>query len=122
VRAAVEPFLEAWEIMVALQQRRRNMRFEFDHAELVDRDPPGPGEPVELDVTLAARAGFSVALSMRLRAYPQPPAAFVASEDVRSDGTPTCARRMSPSRAHRGSFRSRCSRRSGDRNPHRRLR
>jgi hypothetical protein len=83
-RAVVTPFLDAWEIVAALARRSREMRFEFDHADVVDRNPPGPGEPIEAAVTFEARAGCSVAAKLIAASYPEPPVGFVASEDVRT--------------------------------------
>src|SRR5439155_24577432 len=77
-------FLDAWEITLALVRRRREMRFEFDYADLVDRNPPGPGEPVEASATLEARVAFSLVARALAPTYPDPPVGFVASEDVRT--------------------------------------
>jgi hypothetical protein len=54
-RAVVDPFLRAWELHICLEWGRGAIRFEFERAEIVDRNPPPPGEPVT--VALAASAG-----------------------------------------------------------------
>lgn len=49
-RQAVEGYLQAWELDVALQYDRSELHFVFDRSEIVDRDPrhrfrPGPLKP-----------------------------------------------------------------------------
>ncbi len=39
-RISVEEYLRAWEIDVALQRNRASLRFVFDGAKVIDRDPP----------------------------------------------------------------------------------
>src|SRR5206468_2275075 len=76
--------LNAWEIAFALQRGRRHIRFEFDCSEMVDRNPPGPGEPLEVGFSATARASCEFAAKITANVYPKPPAAFVASEDVQT--------------------------------------
>ena len=41
-RQAVEEYLRAWELNVALQYDSYELRFMFHNSEIVDRDPPPP--------------------------------------------------------------------------------
>jgi hypothetical protein len=84
-RTAVEPFLRAWELDVELSGRRGELRFTYEDAEVIDRDPPPAGHAV-----FDARAGIVTVASMETTAhvvrasYPAPPIAFRASPDVES--------------------------------------
>ncbi len=83
-RAAVDPFLRAWEIEAGLRSRyqRQLFRFEFDRAELIER-APSPGEIMA--ATLEGTTRLSAALStapVTLDAYAPAPIHFVASPDV----------------------------------------
>ena len=61
------------------------MKFEFENAEIIDRDPPSvePGRTVfAVDAGFYAVAGMSAKLSLTRSTYPEPPPRFVASPDV----------------------------------------
>lgn len=82
-RAAVEPFLRSWELDAALT-RGDIVRFVFEEADTVDRNPPPPGTS---QVVLLRMLGLSVAaeVTRAIReqlTYPQPPRSFVASPNV----------------------------------------
>lgn len=85
-REAVERYLRAWEIRhaLALGIGRMEFRFEFQRAELVDRDPPPPGEPqtIELKSLVHLRAIGSVTAHAQRAAYPAPPSDFALDPDV----------------------------------------
>jgi len=51
-RARVDPFVQSWEISAALQSRRRQVSFEYEDADVIDRDPPPPGEPQIIDAPI----------------------------------------------------------------------
>jgi hypothetical protein len=88
-KQAVEGYLRAWELDVALQYDRSELRFVFDRAKIVDRDPPPPPPPgtpqtVELEAAAIAVGSASVDLVVHRRRYPQPPHDFVADTDARA--------------------------------------
>jgi len=88
-RQAVEGYLRAWELYVALEYDRSELRFVFDRPKIVDRDPPPPlprGTPqtVELEAAAGAVGGASVNLVVHRRQYPRPPRDFVADTDSRA--------------------------------------
>jgi len=55
-QAALEQVLEAWTVKHALWAGRREFQFEFERAEVVDRDPPPPLVPGEPQVVAGAAA------------------------------------------------------------------
>jgi hypothetical protein len=76
-REAVEAILRPWEIFEAVHPRAIRLRFAFEEAEVVDRDPPplyleGRVEPA---VQLEARI-------LREQRFPEPPKEFALSPDV----------------------------------------
>ncbi len=84
-RSAVEPFLQDWEIHTALLQgSRREMRFEFRYAGVIDRDPPPPDS--KIDVTASGSLTFSSSISVEAqvikKSYPAVPTNFRANPDV----------------------------------------
>lgn len=83
-RSAVEPALRAWEILAALNAGRPQFEFEFDNAELIDRDPPPPGAPkvVHGKAALSLAAAISARASVEHGVYPPAPIGFVYDPDV----------------------------------------
>ena len=86
-RHAVEGYLRAWELDVALQYDSSELRFVFDESEIVDRDPPPPpppGPPRILTVSGIARGTSSASAQLQVlkREYPQPPCDFVVDTDA----------------------------------------
>lgn len=87
-RERVEPYFRAWEVDSAIRQNgRQEIRFEFEKAEVIDRNPapaPPPGSSHMVSgrardiVSTFARALGSVARSQ----YPTPPDQFVLSSDA----------------------------------------
>jgi hypothetical protein len=82
-RAAAQPLLDAWEISVALERGRRDMRFVFESADIMDRSPPPPGVQV-CNVGMAIEVDTAVGLTFTVIAhtYPEPPKGFVAGPEV----------------------------------------
>ena len=82
-RDAVEPLLTSWEVHVALANRDE-IAFEYEDAEVVDRNPPEPGD----DVVLRPDSGvYRMSLSepsihITRGKYPSPPEHFEASPEV----------------------------------------
>lgn len=87
-RRAVEGYMRAWELDVALQYDRSEMHFVFDRSEILDRDPPPPPPPgtnrvVELSGTAVSRSSAHAKLEVLKTKYPPPPTDFVADTDAR---------------------------------------
>lgn len=80
----VDPYLRAWEIDFALKRGRREMWFEFEGPELVDRSPPAPGDPIEMGGAGVSSTTGSVTGTISACAYPMPPDRFRASDEVRA--------------------------------------
>jgi hypothetical protein len=82
-RTGIEPFLRSWEIDADLRFDLGTIRFSFERAELIDRDPPPPGS----HVLMAGTARFTVTvhpatLTITRRTYPPPPTQFGVTVDV----------------------------------------
>lgn len=79
---AMDGFLRAWEIETDLKCNLGTIRFTYSHVDVVDRDPPPPGEPlaVTLEGCSVVTLNFSAICHLTLRRYPQPPEHFSASE------------------------------------------
>ena len=79
---AIEGFLRAWEIETDLKRNLGTIRFTYSRADVVDRDPPPPGEPlaVTLEGCSVVTLNSSAICHLTLRRYPQPPERFSASE------------------------------------------
>jgi hypothetical protein len=83
-REAVKSFLEGWEIDWALRNGgRREMKFVYEKANLVDREPRPPGATViNLEAGDSMFVGGEVLVVVNVSAYPAPPSAFRVSPDV----------------------------------------
>jgi hypothetical protein len=83
-RRRVEEYLRAWEIDVALRFGRGEVRFEFEGADVIDRDPPPPGTGVVIyaKAAMAAAGALTATGHVTRRQYPDPPDKFVVSPDV----------------------------------------
>ena len=71
-RAAVEPFLRAWELSAALQQGPGEFQFVYDSARVIDRDPPA-GPVQAASVLESARLTASAAAHVCRANYPPAP-------------------------------------------------
>jgi hypothetical protein len=83
-RRAIDPFLRAWEIEADLNSNVGMIRFKFDRADLIDRDPPPPGTPQFIHAKAVA-TGIAVgnaSLHVTYRKYPRPPAVFRTTTEV----------------------------------------
>lgn len=80
---AIEPFLRAWEIEADLKKNLGMIRFTYSHVDLIDRNPPLPGEPQPIQ-TVGFCSGVAIAenihIHVALGRYPEPPERFSASE------------------------------------------
>jgi len=83
-RKPVEDYLHAWELDVALHFGRREIRFIYENAEVVDRDPPPPGSPqvIHLSGISSGEAFGTATIHISRSQYPEPPALFRISPDV----------------------------------------
>lgn len=83
-RQAVEPFLRAWEMEADLTSNVGMIRFEFDRADVIDRDPLPPGSPQVLHVKGASSVSVagSVTVHVTRSKYPKPPMHFRATPEV----------------------------------------
>ena len=84
-RQAIDAFLHAWEIEADLTSNVGTIRFAFERAEVIDRDPLPAGSPQELKLTGMSMTTFggNVALHLTCRAYPEPPSSFSATPEVK---------------------------------------
>ena len=80
----VESFLRAWELSTALAFGRRELRYEFECLEVIDRDPPPPGGPqvVLVGTAVLHLTATAPTVHMTRRTYPDLPEGFAASPDV----------------------------------------
>lgn len=90
-RRSVERYLRSSEIDRALSAGRREIRFEFEGAEVIDRDPPKPGEPgapqvVEVEGIASAGAFATAAVVVTRGSYPTPPTDLILDADVETSG------------------------------------
>jgi len=83
-RRRVEEYLQAWEIDAALRPGREEVRFEFEEADVIDRDPPPPGSGHVIygEAAMAATGVLTATPHVTRRQYPDPPDKFVVSPDV----------------------------------------
>lgn len=81
-RDAVEPYLRAWEIQAALRGGIHDLQFEYDKAEIIDRDPT-PGI-VELSGNSLLSLTSSATLAVLRNKYPSPPSNFQIKPDIES--------------------------------------
>ena len=80
---AVEAYLRTWEIDAALGSNRAEIHFDFDSAEIIDRDPPPPGTTQVICAGSIVATGKLSMVVTRAR-YPDIPSNFVLSPDVES--------------------------------------
>lgn len=83
-RRVVEGFLSSWEIKTALELGRDEMRFQFEDSHVIDRNPPPPGSPknIQLSGTVVMTSNTSAILHVTRRKYPDPPTVFTVTPDV----------------------------------------
>lgn len=79
---AIEGFLRAWEIEADLKQNLGMIRFTYSGADVIDRDPPPPGDQHVHVAGFASGLAVSDFVTCHLTAsrYPSPPACFSATE------------------------------------------
>jgi hypothetical protein len=80
-KVQVDSYLRGWEVSAGLRRGRAEVRFVFDHADVIERAPAPPGE-----VRMFCQGGTAVLTSsgslgvhITSHTYPQPPGAFKVS-------------------------------------------
>jgi len=84
-RTLVDGFLRRWELVSGLEQDPGNIRFEFGHADIVDRSPdPEDKDVVHLRVAgpVSIRASVRASMHVSRGKYPSLPGRFADSPDV----------------------------------------
>ena len=83
-RSVIDPYLRAWELDVALHLGRQEIKFIYEDAEVIDRNPPPPGSPQAIQLSgIALATSFGTAtLTVARREYPLPPKHFRVNPDV----------------------------------------
>jgi hypothetical protein len=83
-RHAVEEVLQAWQIQSDLDLDIGTIRFRFLRCDIIDRNPPPPGTPMELQSAMLGAITMSgtATLSIQRARYPPPPTAFRVSPDL----------------------------------------
>lgn len=71
--AAIDPYLRSWVACARLERARRDIRFEFDDAEMIDRTD---GSTVHPSVASASAAAANAAILVDNVDYPRPPGDF----------------------------------------------
>lgn len=74
-RIPVEAFLRAWEVSAALSRGHEEIRFEFERAEMIDRQPRTDGT-VFLTGRVTAQVNVSATVIVVTSKYPSPPNDF----------------------------------------------
>ena len=82
-RSAVDKYIRAWEIDVALEHEGLGMNFVFEDAEVIDRNPLPPGSyQAVMGIARMEMSGLPVTLHITWGLYPKPPGLFRVSPDV----------------------------------------
>jgi hypothetical protein len=83
-RHALSAFLSAWEMATDLREIPGTIRFTFLRAQVIDRRPPKPGEPVSVRMGPGGFTvtGHAVTLRHTRRHFPDPPRSFLSTVDV----------------------------------------
>jgi hypothetical protein len=83
-RRLVDEYLEAWRVLIGLQQAPGNVRFVFERAEVEEKDQANPtiGKGGKV---LQAKCSVTVSVDRHIShvSYPEPPENFIVSPDVR---------------------------------------
>lgn len=82
-RQTVRPLLDSWEFDWALRHGRREMKFVYENANVIDRQPPPPGTTILIGtVEMIGVSHLAATAVVGVPAYPMPPSAFKVSPDV----------------------------------------
>lgn len=78
----VENSLRAWELKTILTEGLGLLKFVFDDAVVIDRNPPPPGSPVELSCVSTTHTRMYANLTAVMGKYPEPPHDFSINDTV----------------------------------------
>jgi hypothetical protein len=81
-RGMVDPLLHAWVLADSLQRGRREIRFVFQRAEVIDRDPPPEGKVLSIQATETIGVSGRLSLWVTRADYPAFSQRFIVSPDV----------------------------------------
>ena len=81
-RKAVDQLLRVWELADALQRGRREIRFVFQKAQVIDRDPPPGSQVCSFHTAGTIQASGRFSLRVARAEYPAFPQHFTTSPDV----------------------------------------
>jgi hypothetical protein len=83
-KEAVDSYLQVWAVYEALEsRRRRKLRFDYQGAKIVDRDPSSHDNGVRRTASASLGVSWSTAEAVETRGdYPEPPRNFALSPDV----------------------------------------
>jgi hypothetical protein len=81
-RAAVEPFLRAWELAAALKFGPAKWGFVYDCANVIDRNPTPGAHHLDIGAALIGISGMGVNLHVSRASYPPPPAGLARDAAV----------------------------------------
>jgi len=81
---AIEPFLKSWEIESDLTSNIGTIRFVFQKSEVIDRDPPKPGESVKGELRGSSKIilGLKAEATLVRSKFPNPPVNFEISPSI----------------------------------------
>ena len=83
-KEAIDSYLQVWVVYKALEsRRRRRLRFDYQGAKVVDRDPSSHDNKVRRTASASLDVLWSTAEAVETRGdYPEPPRNFALSPDV----------------------------------------
>lgn len=83
-RNTVDSFIRSWELDIALRFGRQEIKFVFEDAEVIDRNPHSPGSPLVIQtIGINSEEAFGVpTIIVSRREYPTPPRHFRVNPDV----------------------------------------
>jgi hypothetical protein len=78
-RRALEPFLRSWELDALLSPSNHRIQFEYDHSDVIDRQPDGDNVVVYPDTIQVRAVAFDAVVRRDNGRYPEPDSTFIAS-------------------------------------------
>ena len=83
-RVVTDEYLKAWEIQIGLEHSPGEIRFDYDHAEIIDLRPESQCDIRVLHASLSSSARLDAIIVGHVKRgkYPAPPDHFIVSSDV----------------------------------------
>ncbi|MGE5444246.1 MAG: hypothetical protein ACM3SR_06520 [Ignavibacteriales bacterium] len=82
-RTVAEDYLKRWAILIGLERRPDELQFQFERAEVIDRNPvPNDGKTVMGKLSINIETNFSLSAHVSRGKFPSLPSRFKASPDV----------------------------------------